>query len=67
MRHTLPNGLTLLVEENHAAPVVAIQVWMRVGSADEGPDEAGIAHLALHDQEAGVLFRLGVLAHGALL
>ncbi|TMA45741.1 MAG: insulinase family protein [Deltaproteobacteria bacterium] len=48
MRHTLPNGLTLLVEENHAAPVVAIQVWMRVGSADEGPDEAGIAHLHEH-------------------
>src|SRR5205085_8995231 len=48
VRHTLPNGLTLLVEENHAAPVVAIQVWMRVGSADEGPDEAGIAHLHEH-------------------
>ena len=48
MRHALPNGLTLLVEENHAAPVVAIQVWMRVGSAEEGPDEAGLAHLHEH-------------------
>ncbi len=48
MRHALPNGLTLLVEENHAAPVVAIQVWMRVGSADERPDEAGLAHLHEH-------------------
>jgi zinc protease len=48
VRHSLPNGLTLLVEENHAAPVVAIQVWMRVGSADEGPDEAGLAHLHEH-------------------
>ena len=48
MRHTLPNGLTLLVEENHAAPVVAIQVWMRVGSADEEPSEAGLAHLHEH-------------------
>jgi zinc protease len=48
VRHTLPNGLTLLVEENHAAPVVAIQVWMRVGSADELPDEAGLAHLHEH-------------------
>ena len=48
MRQKLPNGLTLLVEENHAAPVVAIQVWVRVGSADELPDEAGLAHLHEH-------------------
>ena len=48
MRTTLPNGLTLLVEENHAAPVVAIQVWVRVGSADELADEAGLAHLHEH-------------------
>ena len=48
VRHKLPNGLTLLVEENHAAPVVAIQVWMRVGSADELPDQAGLAHLHEH-------------------
>src|SRR3989475_66162 len=44
----LPNGVTLLVEENHAAPVVAIQVWVRVGSADERADEAGLAHLHEH-------------------
>jgi zinc protease len=48
VRHTLPNGLTLLVEENHAAPVVAIQVWVKVGSADEHTDEAGLAHLHEH-------------------
>jgi zinc protease len=48
VRHALPNGLTLLVEENHAAPVVAIQVWVRVGSADERADEAGLAHLHEH-------------------
>jgi len=48
VRHKLPNGLTLLVEENHAAPVVAIQVWVRVGSADELPDQAGLAHLHEH-------------------
>ena len=48
MRHRLPNGLTVLVEENHAAPVAALQVWVRVGSADELPDQAGIAHLHEH-------------------
>ncbi len=48
MRTQLPNGLTVLVEENHAAPVAAIQVWVRVGSADERDDEAGLAHLHEH-------------------
>ena len=48
MRHRLPNGLTVLVEENHAAPVAALQVWVRVGSADELPGEAGLAHLHEH-------------------
>ena len=48
MRHRLPNGLTVLVEENHAAPVAALQVWVRVGSADELPGEEGLAHLHEH-------------------
>src|SRR5256886_5507889 len=48
LRHRLPNGLTVLVEENHAAPVAGIQVWVRVGSADELPGEAGLAHLHEH-------------------
>ncbi|HEX9576278.1 MAG TPA: pitrilysin family protein [Myxococcales bacterium] len=48
MRHVLQSGLTLLVEENHAAPVAAIQVWVKVGSADELPDQAGLAHLHEH-------------------
>ena len=40
--------MTVLVEENHAAPVVAVQCWMRVGSADETADQAGLAHLHEH-------------------
>jgi zinc protease len=48
VRHRLPNGLTVLVEENHAAPVTALQVWVRVGSADELPGESGLAHLHEH-------------------
>ena len=42
MRHRLSNGLTVLVEENHAAPVAGLQIWVRVGSADELPGEAGL-------------------------
>ena len=37
LRQRLPNGLTILAEENHTAPVAALQVWVRVGSADELP------------------------------
>ncbi len=48
VRHRLSNGLTVLVEENHAAPVAALQVWVRVGSADELPGEFGLAHLHEH-------------------
>src|SRR3954453_2125643 len=48
MRKRLANGLTILAEENHAAPVVALQIWVKVGSADERPDQAGLAHLHEH-------------------
>lgn len=48
LRFRLENGLTVLLEENHAAPVVAFQAWVNVGSADEGPGEEGIAHVFEH-------------------
>ena len=48
MRTRLPNGLTVLVEENHAAPAAALQVWVRAGSADEREGEHGLAHLHEH-------------------
>ncbi len=48
VRARLENGLTVVVEPYHVAPVVAIQVWLEVGSADEGPDEHGLAHLHEH-------------------
>ncbi len=47
-RHRLDNGLTLLHEHQGAAHVVAWQIWVNVGGADEGPDEAGLAHLHEH-------------------
>ncbi len=47
-RARLPGGLVVLVVESHAAPVVAAQVWVQVGSADEGPGEEGLAHLHEH-------------------
>jgi len=44
----LPNGLTLLLRESHFAAVVELQIWAKVGSADERPDEAGLAHFHEH-------------------
>ncbi len=47
-QQTLANGLKVLVEENHSSKVVAAQVWVGVGSADELPEEAGLAHVHEH-------------------
>jgi len=44
----LPNGMTILVLEEHALPKVAIQLWYGVGSRDETDKERGIAHLIEH-------------------
>src|SRR5258708_11381284 len=45
---TLPNGLRLIVKEDHRAPTVAHQVWYRAGSMDEGPGTTGVAHVLEH-------------------
>ena len=42
------NGLTVLLKEQHASPVVAFQAWVGVGSADEPEELAGIAHVFEH-------------------
>lgn len=48
VRYRLDNGLTVVFEEQHAAKVAAFQVWVKAGSADERPDQAGLAHLHEH-------------------
>jgi zinc protease len=44
----LPNGLTLLLRETQLAPVANLQIWAKVGSADEMPGELGLAHFHEH-------------------
>ena len=44
----LPNGLRLIVAEDHLAPVVAVNVWYDVGSKHEAPGKTGFAHLFEH-------------------
>ncbi|MBN8279591.1 MAG: insulinase family protein [Gammaproteobacteria bacterium] len=45
---TLDNGLTVVVHEDHKAPIVAINVWYHVGSKNEVPGRTGFAHLFEH-------------------
>ena len=45
---TLDNGLTLIVHEDHKAPIVAVNVWYHVGSKNEKPGKTGFAHLFEH-------------------
>jgi zinc protease len=47
-KYQLDNGLTVLLEENHSAPVVAVNVWVKVGSACEEDGEYGLAHVHEH-------------------
>src|SRR5437763_2617190 len=47
-KHTLPNGLDLLIHEDHALPIVAVNVWYHVGSKNEVPGRTGFAHLFEH-------------------
>ena len=44
----LSSGVTVLLREARLAPVAEVQVWAGVGSADEGPGEAGLAHFHEH-------------------
>jgi zinc protease len=46
--HTLPNGLTVVLVEDHAAPVVTMWVWYRVGSRNEASGTTGISHWVEH-------------------
>jgi len=44
----LPNGMTLVLQENHTAPVVSIQAWVKTGSTREKTGEIGMAHVLEH-------------------
>lgn len=46
--HKLPNGLEVVLLEEHAVPVINLQVWYHVGSKDELPGHTGFAHLFEH-------------------
>jgi len=48
LERDLPNGLTVLVVENHALPLVTVEIGVRNGSMNEGPELNGLSHLYEH-------------------
>jgi zinc protease len=44
----LPNGLRIVVHEDHRAPTAVVQIWYRVGSIDESDGTSGLAHVLEH-------------------
>ncbi len=47
-KYTLPNGLEVILHEDHSTPIVSVNTWYHVGSADEKPGRTGFAHLFEH-------------------
>jgi zinc protease len=48
MRHVLPNGVRVIIQEFRSSEVVAVQLWVRAGSRDETASELGLAHYLEH-------------------
>jgi zinc protease len=72
---TLSNGLQILLQEVHTAPLVSVWCWYRVGSRDEGPGLTGVSHWVEHmnfkgttniprDQMKGIVERFGGMWNG---
>ena len=74
-RATLDNGLKILVQEVHTAPLVSVWCWYGVGSGDEAPGQTGVSHWVEHmnfkgttniprDQMKGIVERFGGMWNG---
>ena len=48
IEYDLPNGLHVILHEDHSAPIVAVDIWYYVGSKNEDPERTGFAHLFEH-------------------
>jgi len=71
----LPNGLKVVVQEVHTAPLVSVWCWYRVGSADEETGLTGVSHWVEHmnfkgtiniprEQMKGIVERFGGMWNG---
>ncbi len=76
LRHTLPNGLRLVLQPDRSLPLVAVNLWYHVGSKNEQPGHTGLAHLFEHmlfqgsqhvgtNDHFGHLQKVGGIANGS--
>jgi zinc protease len=56
-REKLDNGLTVIIKENHAAPIVACNFWVKTGAAFENDNEKGMSHFIEHMMFKGTAVR----------
>ncbi len=47
-KYRLPNGMSVILHEDHAQPIATVNVWFKVGSKDEPDRRSGFAHLFEH-------------------
>src|ERR1700693_5227991 len=59
-KFVLNNGLTVIVHEDHKAPIVAVNLWYHVGSKNEKTGKTGFAHLFEHLMFGGSQHAKGV-------
>ena len=52
-KYRLPNGLTIVLSEDHRLPQVSVNVWYHVGAANQTPGRSGFAHLFEHMMFSG--------------
>ena len=66
IEYTLDNGLEVILVEDHSAPTVAVDVWYRVGGANDPEGRSGFAHLFEHMMFQGSA-NLDKLEHTAIV
>jgi len=74
-KYTLPNGLEVILHEDHTTPIVGVNIWYKVGSKNEKLGRTGFAHLFEHlmfqgsknhdDEYFGPLEKLGAQINGS--
>jgi predicted Zn-dependent peptidase len=52
-KYRLPNGLTVILSEDHRLPQVAVDIWYHVGAANQTPGHSGFGHLFEHMMFSG--------------
>lgn len=57
VRFVMPNGLTVLVQEQHSLPIVQIHALIKAGAAQDPPDKAGLANLVAGLLDEGTITR----------